>query len=124
MLRKQQAFVIMNIIYNQFLLFSFTVVFNLHETFPKPKRVIKEPPYVVKESGYAGFDIPIHIYFKNKNEPKRFEIMYNLNLDLSVPSVNHIIHHSEIIMNPSDEFRRKLLKGGAVSINFLYFIIY
>lgn len=24
------------------------VVFNLHDSFPKPKRVIKEPPYVVK----------------------------------------------------------------------------
>uniref|UniRef100_A0A4W4G9E7 YEATS domain-containing protein n=1 Tax=Electrophorus electricus TaxID=8005 RepID=A0A4W4G9E7_ELEEL len=31
------------------------VVFRLHESFPKPKRVCKEPPYKVEESGYAGF---------------------------------------------------------------------
>lgn len=90
-------------------------MFNLHETFPKPKRVIKEPPYSLKESGYAGFDIPIHIYLKNKNEPKRFEILYNLNLETAVPSISHSIQHNEIIVNPTDEFRKKLLKGGAVS---------
>uniref|UniRef100_A0A3Q1FSD0 YEATS domain-containing protein n=1 Tax=Acanthochromis polyacanthus TaxID=80966 RepID=A0A3Q1FSD0_9TELE len=35
------------------------VVFRLHESFPKPKRVCKEPPYKVEESGYAGFLMPI-----------------------------------------------------------------
>uniref|UniRef100_A0A672JME0 MLLT1 super elongation complex subunit a n=1 Tax=Salarias fasciatus TaxID=181472 RepID=A0A672JME0_SALFA len=42
------------------------VVFRLHESFPKPKRVCKEPPYKVEESGYAGFLMPIEVYFKNK----------------------------------------------------------
>nr|XP_023961550.1 protein ENL isoform X5 [Chrysemys picta bellii] len=42
------------------------VVFRLHESFPKPKRVCKEPPYKVEESGYAGFIMPIEVYFKNK----------------------------------------------------------
>uniref|UniRef100_A0A665V2N3 YEATS domain-containing protein n=1 Tax=Echeneis naucrates TaxID=173247 RepID=A0A665V2N3_ECHNA len=35
------------------------VVFHLHESFPKPKRVCKDPPYKVEESGYAGFILPI-----------------------------------------------------------------
>lgn len=26
----------------------------------------KEPPYKVEESGYAGFLMPIEVYFKNK----------------------------------------------------------
>uniref|UniRef100_A0A667Y742 MLLT3 super elongation complex subunit n=1 Tax=Myripristis murdjan TaxID=586833 RepID=A0A667Y742_9TELE len=30
------------------------VVFHLHESFPRPKRVCKDPPYKVEESGYAG----------------------------------------------------------------------
>lgn len=42
------------------------VVFHLHDSFPKPKRVCKEPPYRVEESGYAGFLMPIEVYFKNK----------------------------------------------------------
>uniref|UniRef100_A0A3Q2SRE8 YEATS domain-containing protein n=1 Tax=Fundulus heteroclitus TaxID=8078 RepID=A0A3Q2SRE8_FUNHE len=42
------------------------VVFHLHESFPKPKRVCKDPPYKVEESGYAGFILPIEVYFKNK----------------------------------------------------------
>ncbi|XP_010792616.1 receptor-type tyrosine-protein phosphatase alpha-like [Notothenia coriiceps] len=42
------------------------VVFRLHDSFPKPKRVCKEPPYKVEESGYAGFLMPIEVYFKNK----------------------------------------------------------
>ncbi|XP_014216056.1 protein AF-9 [Copidosoma floridanum] len=93
------------------------VVFNLHETFPKPKRVIKEPPYCLTESGYAGFDIPIHVYLKNKNEPKRFDILYNLNLDTSTPTVSHRSLHNEVIVNPTEEFRKKLLKGGAILTN-------
>ncbi|ELK29822.1 Protein ENL [Myotis davidii] len=43
------------------------VVFWLHDSFPKPKRVCKEPPYKVEESGYAGFIMPIEVHFKNKD---------------------------------------------------------
>ncbi|KAI4502509.1 hypothetical protein M0802_002421 [Mischocyttarus mexicanus] len=92
------------------------VVFQLHETFPKPKRVVKEPPYMVKESGYAGFTIPIHVYLKNKDEPKRFQILYKLNLQPRGKVINKAIRHIEIINNPSEEFKRKLLKGGGCVI--------
>ena len=94
------------------------VVFQLHETFSKPKRVLKEPPFVIKESGYAGFVIPIHIYLKNKEEgSKKIEIFYDLNLQPSGPAITNVIRHTEIINNPSDEFRRKLLKGGGVIVS-------
>ncbi|XP_076242096.1 ENL/AF9-related superfamily elongation complex transcription factor [Calliopsis andreniformis] len=94
------------------------VVFQLHETFSKPKRVLKEPPFEIKESGYAGFEIPIHIYLKNKDEgTKKIEITYDLSLQPSGPAITNVIRHTEIINNPSDEFRRKLLKGGGVLVS-------
>uniref|UniRef100_A0A0C9QL67 Mllt3 protein n=1 Tax=Fopius arisanus TaxID=64838 RepID=A0A0C9QL67_9HYME len=93
------------------------VVFQLHETFPKPKRTFKDAPYVLKESGYAGFVLPIYIYLKNKDEPKRIEISYDLTLQPSGPAINNVMRHSEIITNPPDDFRRKLLKGGGVSVS-------
>ena len=91
------------------------MVFHLHETFPKPKRTIKEPPYRLKESGYAGFDIIIDVHLKTgKNEPKRFfQMMYSLYLD---PAVNDFKQHTEVINNPSEELRKRLIKGGGVSI--------
>ncbi|EHB05491.1 Protein AF-9 [Heterocephalus glaber] len=46
------------------------VIFHLHESFPRP-RVCKDPPYKAEESGYAGFILPIEVYFKNKEEPAR-----------------------------------------------------
>ncbi|XP_063982939.1 protein ENL [Diachasmimorpha longicaudata] len=93
------------------------VVFQLHETFPKPKRTLKDAPYVLKESGYAGFVLPIYIYLKNKDEPKKIEISYDLTLAPSGPAITNVMRHSEIITNPPDEFRRKLLKGGGVLVS-------
>lgn len=89
------------------------VVFTLHESFPKPKRVIKEPPYVVKEQGYAGFILPIEIYFKNKgDEPKKKAFSYDLDLQ------SYKLQREEcVITNPSDDFKRKLLKGGGTLLN-------
>uniref|UniRef100_A0A6I8NZN2 MLLT3 super elongation complex subunit n=1 Tax=Ornithorhynchus anatinus TaxID=9258 RepID=A0A6I8NZN2_ORNAN len=51
------------------------VVFHLHESFPRPKRVCKDPPYKVEESGYAGFILPIEVYFKNKREKWRHQAL-------------------------------------------------
>lgn len=93
------------------------VVFLLHDTFRNPKRVLKEPPFTVKESGYAGFIIPIEIYLKNKDEPKKFQIPYDLQLQQSGPPFNKTIRHVEVIRSPSDDFRKKLLKGGAVVVS-------
>uniref|UniRef100_A0A8C6V363 MLLT1 super elongation complex subunit a n=1 Tax=Neogobius melanostomus TaxID=47308 RepID=A0A8C6V363_9GOBI len=78
------------------------VVFRLHESFPKPKRVCKEPPYKVEESGYAGFLMPIEVYFKNKEEPKKV--------------LNHLRCEKLTFNNPTKEFRRKLIKAGGVLV--------
>lgn len=88
------------------------VVFNLHESFPKPKRAFKEPPYVVKEAGYAGFLLTIDINLKNRDEPKKVTFEYDLDLQPYKTQVNEFI-----IATPSDDFKRKCLKGGGVLIN-------
>ncbi|XP_030050070.1 protein AF-9 [Microcaecilia unicolor] len=89
------------------------VVFHLHESFPRPKRVCKDPPYKVEESGYAGFILPIEVYFKNKEEPKKVRFDYDLFLHLEGhPPVNHLRCEKLTFNNPTEEFRRKLVKAG------------
>ncbi|XP_066994108.2 protein ENL isoform X1 [Anabrus simplex] len=92
------------------------VVFLLHETFPKPKRVVKEPPYSVKESGYAGFVIPIEVYFKNHDEPKKAQFNYDLQLQPSGPPISKVIREKYVFPNPSEDLRRRLIKGGGVGV--------
>uniref|UniRef100_A0A3B4E7G9 YEATS domain-containing protein n=1 Tax=Pygocentrus nattereri TaxID=42514 RepID=A0A3B4E7G9_PYGNA len=91
------------------------VVFHLHESFPRPKRVCKDPPYKVEESGYAGFILPIEVYFRNKEEPKKVRFDYDLFLHLEGhPPVNHLRCEKLTFNNPTEEFRKKLLKAGGV----------
>nr|XP_028569232.1 protein ENL [Podarcis muralis] len=93
------------------------VVFRLHQSFPKPKRVCKEPPYKVEESGYAGFIMPIEVHFKNKEEPKKVCFTYDLFLNLEGnPPVNHLRCEKLTFNNPTKEFRRKLIRAGGVVV--------
>ncbi|KAM6230185.1 protein AF-9 [Porphyrio hochstetteri] len=93
------------------------VVFHLHESFPRPKRVCKDPPYKVEESGYAGFILPIEVYFKNKEEPKKVRFDYDLFLHLEGhPPVNHLRCEKLTFNNPTEEFRRKLLLAGGMMV--------
>jgi hypothetical protein len=73
----------------------------------------KEPPYHVSEQGYAGFVLPIHIYFKNKAEPRKIVFQYNLFLHTTEP-VNHSRCEKLTFQNPTEEFKKKLLKAGGV----------
>uniref|UniRef100_UPI00398F4C3E protein AF-9 isoform X2 n=1 Tax=Pristiophorus japonicus TaxID=55135 RepID=UPI00398F4C3E len=76
-------------------------------------QVCKDPPYKVEESGYAGFIMPIEVYFKNKEEPKKVRFDYDLFLHLEGhPPVNHLRCEKLTFNNPTEEFRRKLLKAG------------
>ncbi|XP_014368727.2 protein AF-9 [Papilio machaon] len=85
------------------------VVFHLHETFPKPRRVVKEPPFSISESGYAGFIFPIEIYLKNKDEPKKITFSYDFTLQRTGSLKDRFI-----FQNPNDDFKKKLLKGGGI----------
>ncbi|CAC5410618.1 MLLT1_3 [Mytilus coruscus] len=92
------------------------VVFNLHNSFPQPKRAVVAPPYHVAESGYAGFTLPIDIYFKNKEEPKKIRFQYDLFLKLDDTPVDHIQCEKLTFQNPTDEFKKKLLKSGGTLV--------
>ncbi|TNN41844.1 Protein AF-9 [Liparis tanakae] len=77
----------------------------------------KDPPYKLEESGYAGFILPIEVYFKNKEEPKKVRFDYDLFLHLEGhPPVNHLRCEKLTFNNPTEEFRRKLLKAGGVGV--------
>ncbi|GAB0204427.1 protein AF-9 [Grus japonensis] len=77
----------------------------------------KDPPYKVEESGYAGFILPIEVYFKNKEEPKKVRFDYDLFLHLEGhPPVNHLRCEKLTFNNPTEDFRRKLLKAGGMMV--------
>ncbi|CAK9299298.1 unnamed protein product [Gordionus sp. m RMFG-2023] len=93
------------------------VVFYLHESFNKPRRVVREPPYQIKESGYAGFILPLEVYFKNRDEPKKIRFEYDLFLHLQdCPPVNHVRCEKLTFQNPTPEFQKKLIKAGGVMV--------
>lgn len=115
--------------------------------------VCKDPPYKIEESGYAGFILPIEVYFKNKvslllgsaftwtlarsrlftlssihtifqEEPKKVRFDYDLFLHLEGhPPVNHLRCEKLTFNNPTEEFRRKLLKAGGVRAMLLIIFI-
>ena len=79
--------------------------------------VVKEPPYEVAESGYAGFLMTIEVHFRSKEEPKKVILNYDLFLNTEQqPPVNHIRCEKLTFHNPTEDFRRKLLKAGGVRI--------
>lgn len=92
------------------------VVFYLHKDFQKPKRVVKEAPYTVKESGYGCFSLPIEVYFKNKDEPRKVKFDYDLFLQSEGPPISHVRYEKMTFKNPSEDFRIKLIKGGGVGV--------
>jgi len=79
--------------------------------------VLKSSPFVVKESGYAGFVMPIHVYFKGTEEPK--EIHYDLALSVTQP-VKSAVVVNHVFKNVSEEVKKRLLRAGAVSVFFFF----
>ena len=78
--------------------------------------MVKEPPYQLSEAGYGSFILPIEIHFRNDEEPKRILFKYDLFLHLDGnPLVNHTRFEKLTFQNPTDDFRRKLVKAGGVS---------
>jgi len=69
----------------------------------------------VSESGYGSFNLPVEVYFRNKDEPKKVRFEYDLLLpNLNDPPINQIRSECLTFQNPSEEFRQKLLKAGGV----------
>ncbi|XP_050668461.1 uncharacterized protein LOC126967806 isoform X2 [Leptidea sinapis] len=90
------------------------VVFNLHppSAFFYPKRVLHEPPYEIQESGCASINIPIHVYLKYSNKPKKIRLRYSLHID----SNNKANSESKCVYydfdSPEDQLFSALMKGG------------
>jgi hypothetical protein len=79
--------------------------------------VVKAPPYQVSESGYGSFTLPIEIYFKSKEEPKKIRFEYDLLLQLEKSDlVTNTRCEKLTFMNPNESFRHKLFKAGGVSV--------
>ncbi|XP_041631448.1 protein AF-9-like [Drosophila kikkawai] len=92
------------------------VVFHLLPSFPKPKRVVKEPPYAIQEYGYAGFLLPVEIFFRTRDEPKRIMYQYELLLPCLGPPQHYVEVKTHIFEAPSEGFRAKLMCGGGVPV--------
>lgn len=94
-------------------LFIEKVVFQLHDSFPKPKRVRHEPPYEVRESGYAGFMLPIVIYFRDGE-------CLTLHHDLILKNEEPTQCARQVKLTfpaPTDKFRRLLMRAGGVNVS-------
>ncbi|CAG0915810.1 unnamed protein product [Notodromas monacha] len=93
------------------------VIFTIHPSFPRPKRVVKEPPYELSESGYAGFLLKIELVFKTSLEPRSAKFDFDLffNSDPSMDA-NSIRPEKLTFQKPGEDFKRKLLRGGGVLI--------
>lgn len=74
--------------------------------------VLTEPPYQVRETGYAGFDIPIEVHFKNKDKPNSLKLVHDLVLLTDKPNQTSRIEKVTFI-NPSKDFEKCLVKSGA-----------
>lgn len=73
----------------------------------------KDPPYLLKECGYAGFELDIDIYFRcQRDEQKKITFRYDLTLP-SKGSTSASERRYHTFNNPSSEFKRKLMEGGA-----------
>lgn len=61
--------------------------------------------------------MPIEIHLKNRDEPKKIKVNYDLELQPSGPPIKKVRNEQHVFPNPSDEFRRKLLKAGGTILN-------
>ncbi|VDM40230.1 unnamed protein product [Toxocara canis] len=87
------------------------VVFELHPDFANPHRVVKEPPFEVTETGYAGFSIPVYVSFSGTS--KTYRLHYDMNLCLEKQS-EHKVEQILEIKQPSSAFYGLIMKYGGV----------
>merc|ERR1739838_837197 len=90
------------------------VVFELHESFENPLRVVSQPDsrgvYTCKASGYAGFLMPIRISFKDGNEVR---LVHDLLISHERPKVEKSQVQDFLLIVKSKEYREIALSCGA-----------
>lgn len=84
----------------------------MHSNNTNPPQDVSEPPFQIKETGYAGFEIPIEIYFKNREKPNRLVFVHDLCLLSNKPNDASTVEKIKFI-NPTREFEKCLIKSGA-----------
>ena len=102
-----------SVIFECFLLIFFLSIFFFFSFIT----VVSNPPYELSECGYAGFLLPIEIYFKNKSQSNR-KIRFDYDLFLNgpgSPAINNVRLEKLKFRNPADDFKQKLINAGAVS---------
>ncbi|KAL3881228.1 hypothetical protein ACJMK2_027684, partial [Sinanodonta woodiana] len=72
---------------------------------------VKVPPYFVSEMGYAGFDLPVEIFFKNKKKPKSVMFTYDLFLPVD-KAIKSNRREKLTFQKPAKEFMDKLINAG------------
>lgn len=88
------------------------VVFRLHESFSHHIREIRSPPFEVTETGYAGFVIPVEIYFKTSAEGNHVTFELDLTL-LTSKSHSGTFTHRLMFKHPHKDFEKCLIRSGA-----------
>ena len=106
---------------------NFKTSARILNTLPIFFKALKEPPFVVKEAGYAGFNIVVEFVFKgldDKDKVKRTRVDYDLFLipnleDLSAKNKStlkktnsHTTRKIITISHKDPKFIKSLIKGG------------
>jgi len=77
--------------------------------------VLKDPPYTVAEAGYGSFFLQVEVFFKTKEEPRKLMFDYDLVLPAcGSPPIDNIRSEALTFTNPTEEFRKKLVRGGGI----------
>lgn len=91
------------------------VVFHLHSSFEKPKRVVTRHPFEVTEHGWGEFEVKLQLHFVDPDEPV-VEVFHQLRLyppGSQQPSMKRPVvseFYDEVVFNrPTDTFTRLLL---------------
>lgn len=81
------------------------VSFKLHESFQNPLRIVLEPPFEIKETGWGEFEIQIKLHFRNANiKPLLVYHMLKLYPDIDRTDQNTVISEriERLITNSSN----------------------
>lgn len=74
--------------------------------------MLQEPPYEIQESGCASIDIPIDVYLKYSNRPKKISLKYSLQIENNskTNSESRCIYYD--FVNPSEQLRVALMSSA------------
>eukprot|EP01102_Stenamoeba_stenopodia_P002956 TRINITY_DN12891_c0_g1_i1.p1 TRINITY_DN12891_c0_g1~~TRINITY_DN12891_c0_g1_i1.p1 ORF type:complete len:264 (-),score=87.13 TRINITY_DN12891_c0_g1_i1:80-871(-) len=92
------------------------VVFHLHASFEKPKRVVDKPPFEITETGWGEFEIGVRITFVDPNE-KPIDLYFPLRLfppegvqQVTKKPVVAELYDDIVFNEPTESFYKKLMK--------------